>query len=117
LSFEEMSMKVRVVDTFGVLSNTFTCPVFCTTYQRAEFPGSCSIATGCVKPGRLANTRCTANDTVLAGASPARQVVLDGRASRPEPGGGGVAALVVALPAVDTADSLGGVPLSKALTV
>src|SRR5690242_9236115 len=89
LSFDEMSMKVRVLDTLGVLSNTFTWPVFCTTYQRAGFPGSCSIATGWVKLGRPGNTRCTASDTELLGASPARQVVFDGRASRPDPLGGG----------------------------
>src|SRR5215203_3190422 len=87
-----MLMNWRVVATFGVLSNTRTEPVFCTTYQRALFPGSCSIATSCVKLGRLANARCTAKLTLVPGASPARHVVLDGRASRPvgsPPGGGG----------------------------
>src|SRR3954468_12563648 len=73
----------RVVETSAVLSNTRTEPVFCTTYQRAEFPGSCNMAMGCVKAGRLANAGWTASDTVLLGGSPARQVVLEGRLSRP----------------------------------
>src|SRR4030095_14457395 len=90
----ERLMNSRVVETFGVLSNTRTEPVFCTTYQRAELPGSCSMAMGCVKFGRLAKARCTAKLTVALGGSPARQVVLDGRASRPPSGG---VALVVAL--------------------
>src|SRR5262245_42910671 len=87
-SRDAMSMKVRVVVTLGVLSNTRTWPVFCTTYQRAELPGSCSMAMGCVNPGVMfGNTRCWSMDTPL-GASPATQVVLDGRESRPEVGVG-----------------------------
>jgi hypothetical protein len=53
------------------LSNTRTEPVFCTTYQRAEFPGSWSMAMGCVKFGRFENARCTASDTAVLGGSPA----------------------------------------------
>src|SRR5262249_53239518 len=91
VSWFAMLMNWRELDTFGVLSNTRTEPVFCTIYQRALFPGSCSIATGCVKAGRFENTRCTAKLRLLLGTSPARHVVFDGRASRPtgSPGGGG----------------------------
>src|SRR6187401_1670229 len=111
---ELTSMNTRVVDTLAVLSNTSTCPVFCTTYQRALLPGSCSIAMGCVKLGRFANARCTASETELSGASPARQVVFDGRESRPDTGG---VAWVVAFAEADPADSLAGVAASKARTV
>src|SRR4249920_3674466 len=111
----ERLMNSRVVETFGVLSNTRTEPVFCTTYQRAELPGSWSMATGWVKFGRPANTRCTASDTVLLGGSPARQVVFDGRASRPP--AGGEAPLVVALTEADCAEVFAGLAASVALTV
>ena len=114
LSRDERLMNSRVVETFGVLSNTRTEPVFCTTYQRAELPGSCSMAMGWVKFGRLANARCTARDTVVLGGSPARQVVLEGRPSRPPTGG---VPLVVALAAADAADTFGGVAASNATTV
>ena len=93
-----MSMNTEDAATPAVLSNLRTAPVFSTTYQRAELPGSCSMAMGCVNPGRLGNTRCTASDTSLLGASPARQVVFDGRASSPPPVGG-VTGPVVALAA------------------
>ena len=106
-------MNSRVVETFGVLSNTRTEPVFCTTYQRAELPGSCSMAMGCVKFGRFAKARCTASDTVVLGGSPARQVALEGRPSRPPIGG----VPVVALAATDAADTFGGVAASNATTV
>src|SRR5690242_17546176 len=87
-----MSMKVLADETLAVLSNTRTWPVFCTTYQRAELPGACSIRMGCVKFGKLGNTRCASSATPLGG-SPARQLVLLGRASRPEvPVGAGVGA-------------------------
>src|SRR5687767_10851559 len=79
----------RVLDTPASLSKTRIEPVFCTTYQRAELPGSCSIATGCEKLGRLLKTRCTDSDTALLGASPARQVEFAGRLSRPDAAGGG----------------------------
>ena len=91
-SFDEMSMKPLVDETLAVLSNTRTWPVFCTTYQRAELPGACSMRMGCVKFGRFGNTRCVSIETPLGG-SPARQLVLLGRASRPEePVGVGVGA-------------------------
>src|SRR5688500_2382862 len=104
------------VATFGVLSNTRTEPVFCTTYQRELSPGACSIAmvwrdvaVGARGNVRFGNTRCTAMLTVLLGGSPARQVVFAGRASRPEvPPTGGVA-LVIALAAADAAETLAGV--------
>src|SRR4051812_49572611 len=109
-----MSMNSRVLETDGVLSNTRTDPVFCTTYQRAELPGSWSMAMGCVKFGRLEKARCTASDTLVLGGSPARQVVFEGRVSRPLAGG---VPLVVALTEPDCADTLGGVTASIALTV
>src|SRR5678815_3237170 len=91
-SFDAMSMKVLADDTSAVLSNTRTWPVFCTTYQRAELPGACNIRMGCVKFGKLGNTRCASSEMPLGG-SPARQLVLLGRASRPEvPVGTGVGA-------------------------
>src|SRR5881396_1632142 len=104
----------RVVETFGVLSNTRTDPVFCTTYQRVEFAGSCSMAMGCVKFGRLANARWTASDTVLLGGSPARHVVFAGRLSSPATG---AVPVVVALAAAEAAETLGGVAASMARTV
>src|SRR3954469_13418093 len=82
-SRDEMSMKVLADATLALLSNTRTWPVFCTTYQRAELAGAWSIRMGCVKFGRLGNTRCVSIETPLGG-SPARQVALVGRASRPE---------------------------------
>src|SRR6185295_5975497 len=88
LSRDETSMNRLEVATLLVLSNTRTWPVFWTMYQRAELPGACNMATGCVKV-RFGNTRCSAIDTDVPGASPARQVALAGRASRPELGGGG----------------------------
>src|SRR5262245_44136806 len=94
-----MLMNSRDVETLAVLSNTRTEPVFCTTYQRAETPGSCSMAMGCVKFGRFGNTRCVVRATGGGG------------------GGGGGAALVVALAEVDAADSLAGVAAAKARTV
>jgi hypothetical protein len=52
------------VDTFAVLSNTRTEPVFCTTYQRELSPGACNIAMVCREFAvgasgkvRLGNTR------------------------------------------------------------
>src|SRR5262245_54411365 len=91
LSLLAMLMNSREVLTFAVLSNTRTAPVFCTTYQRASLPGSCSSAIGCVKLGRFGNTRCTARLRLVPGSAPARHVAFAGRASRPEgsPGGGG----------------------------
>src|SRR3954470_23810008 len=82
------SMNTLELATLFVLSNTRTCPVFCTTYQRALLPGACSIAMGCVKV-RFGNTRCKAIDTDVPGASPARHAAFAGRASSPEVGGGG----------------------------
>src|SRR5262245_42169599 len=114
LSRDEMLMNSRVVETFAVLSNTRTEPVFCTTYHRAEFPGSWSMAMGCVKFGNCVNTRCTASDTAVLGGSPARQVVFEGRLSRPLIGG---VPGIVAIAAVDCADTLAGVAASTALTV
>src|SRR6185503_17259090 len=105
-----MLMNSRDVETLAVLSNTRTEPVFCTTYQRAELPGSCSMAMGCVKFGRLAKARCTAKDTVVPGGSPARQVVLAGRPSRPPTGG---VPLVVALAAADATDTFAAVAASN----
>src|SRR6187549_742246 len=107
-------MNSRVVETDESLSNTRTEPVFCTMYQRAEFPGSWSMAMGCVKFGRFANARCTASVTAVLGGSPARHVVLDGRLSSPPAGGGPV---VVALAEPDWAETLAGVTVSNALTV
>src|SRR5688572_24857904 len=114
---DERLMNSLVLETLGVLSNTRTEPVFSTTYQRAEFPGACNMAMGCEKAGKLGNTRCTASEIPLPGASPARQVVLEGRWSSPEPAGTGGAALVVAVAAVEPADSLAGVAPSNARTV
>jgi hypothetical protein len=51
----------------------------------------------------------------LFGASPARQVVFEGRASRPLVGG--FPPLVVALAAVESADTFAGVAPSTAATV
>src|SRR4051812_23692064 len=107
-------MNSRVTEKFGGLSNTRTEPVFFTTYHRAELPGSCSMAMGCVKFGRFANARCTAKDTVVLGGSPARQVVFEGRPSRPP---AAAVPLVVALAAADAADTLAGVATSNATTV
>src|SRR4051812_17338453 len=114
LSLEAMSMNSLLLATFALFWKTRTDPVFCTTYQREELPGACSMATGWVKFGRLANTRWMPKDT--GGGSPATQVVFEGRASRPEtPGaGGGGNPLVVALAAADAADSFAGVAPSKA---
>ena len=89
-----MLMNSLVVATLAVLSNTRTEPVFCTTYQRAELPGSCSMAMGCVKFGRLGNTRCTASDTA------ARRIAREAggvRRARIETRAAGRAASVVAL--------------------
>src|SRR5262245_9321358 len=113
-SRDEMLMNSLVVATLAVLLNTRTEPVFCTTYQRELLPGSCNIAMGCVKLGRLANARCTASGTVVLGGSPARQVVLAGRPSRPPAGG---VPLVVAVAALEAADTLGGMAASTATTV
>src|SRR5688500_10131861 len=101
-----MLMNSEVAETFAVLLNTRTDPVFCTTYQRAELPGSCNMAIGCVKFGKPVNARCRATDTVPLGASPARQLVFAGRASSPLSGG---APPVVALAAVEAAETLAGV--------
>src|SRR6478735_727568 len=87
-------MNTRFAATSSWLSNTCTVRVFSTTYQRALLAGSCSISTGEEKAARLGNTRSTASDTWLDGASPARQVVLAGRESRPAtPGAAGGGAL------------------------
>src|SRR4051812_10049105 len=84
LSREEMLMNSRDVDTPALLSNTRTEPVFCTTYQRASLPGSCSSAMGCEKLASCGNTRCTPR--LCVGGAPARQVVFEGRESRPVTG-------------------------------
>ncbi len=49
------------------------------------------------------NTRVSASETELPGASPARQVVFEGRVSRPETtvGGGGTGGVGVTLPPSD----------------
>src|SRR4051812_9750123 len=116
-SRDETSMNVRFADTLAVLSNAITWPVFCTMYQRAALPGSCSIAMGCVKFARFGNTRCTAKLTLVLGGSPARHVALAGRASRPAVPPLGGAAPVVAVTAGDAADSLAVGAASKARTV
>src|SRR5262245_48853766 len=112
LSFDAMLMNSRDVDAFAVLSNTRTEPVFWTMYQRALLPGSWSIAIGCVKFGRFGNTRCTSKLTAVLGGSPARQLVLEGRASRPEVGG--AFEFVVASTGSDAADTFAGVAASNA---
>jgi hypothetical protein len=47
------------------------------------------MAMGWVKLGRFGKARCVSMDTAVLGALPARQVVFEGRASRPEPEGAG----------------------------
>lgn len=64
-----------------------------------------------------ANTCSSANAALVEGASPARQLVFDGRAFRPDAGGGVVPDSVVALAAAEFADSFAGVAASKARTV
>ena len=66
LSREAMSMNTLDEPTLFVLSNTRTCPVFWTTYQRAALPGACSIAMGCVNV-RFGKTRCAAIDVAAHG--------------------------------------------------
>ena len=108
-----MLMNSVVVETPALLSNTRTEPVFCTTNQRELSPGACNIAMGCVNT-RLGNARCTDSDTVLLGGSPARQVVLIGRPSRPPTGG---VPPVVALAAAESTDSFARLEPSTARTV
>ena len=71
------------------------------------------MAMGCVNVS-VGNTRCTASDRLLLGASPARQEVFEGRLSSPLPG---VDPLVVALAAAEGAEVLAGVAPSTATTV
>src|SRR6187551_1396641 len=87
-------MNRRFADTLGWLSNTCTVPVFSTTYQRALLAGSCSISTGEENAARLGNTRSTARDTTPEGASPARQLELAGRESRPDNAPGAMGGVV-----------------------
>src|SRR5690349_3309409 len=112
LSRPDKLMNSRVVEALATLSNTRTEPVFWTTYQRELLPGSWSMAMGWVNE-RLGKTRCTATDKALFGASPARQVPLEVRVSRPLTPR---AVAVLALTGLVSNDSFGGVAPSKART-
>jgi hypothetical protein len=104
-------MKLVGAAGLATLLNTFTTPPCCTTNQRELSPGACSRATGLENDSEL-NTRCEVNDALDEGAAPATQLVLLGRASRPEDGS--CAACVVAFTAVDSPETFAGVAASNA---
>ena len=73
------------------------------------------MATGCEKLPTPANTCSSASDTPLPGASPARQEVFEGLASRPDTTEVGSDS-VVAERVAELADSFGGIAPSNART-